>query len=95
MFFSKICYLHHLVTKPIKFYRMYKKIFISLCVFMPLFTGLVNAQDNDPNMGIIPAPVSLKKTAGEFVLSRETTLLADSVTNKAVVFLRDYLLNKA
>jgi hexosaminidase len=74
---------------------MYKKIFISLCVFMPLFTGLVNAQDNDPNMGIIPAPVSLKKTAGEFVLSRETTLLADSVTNKAVVFLRDYLLNKA
>jgi len=74
---------------------MYKKIFISLCVFMPLFTGLVNAQDNDPNMGIIPAPVSLKKSAGEFVLSRETTLLADSVTNKAVVFLRDYLQNKA
>lgn len=74
---------------------MYKKIFISLCVFMLLFTGLVNAQDNDPNMGIIPAPVSLKKSTGEFVLSRETTLLADSVTNKAVVFLHDYLLNKA
>ena len=74
---------------------MYKKIFISLCVSMLLFTGLVNAQDNDPNMGIIPAPVSLKKSAGEFVLSQETSLLADSVTNKAVVFLHDYLQNKA
>ncbi|MDB5090072.1 MAG: beta-N-acetylhexosaminidase [Mucilaginibacter sp.] len=62
---------------------------------MLLFTGLVNAQDNDPNMGIIPAPVSLKKSAGEFVLSQETSLLADSVTNKAVVFLHDYLQNKA
>jgi hexosaminidase len=74
---------------------MYKKIFISLCVSMLLFTGLAIAQDNDPNMGIIPAPVSLKKSAGEFVLSQETSLLADSVTNKAVVFLRDYLQNKA
>jgi hexosaminidase len=74
---------------------MYKKIFISLCVSMLLFTGLAIAQDNDPNMGIIPAPVSLKKSAGEFVLSQETSLLADSVTNKAVVFLHDYLQNKA
>jgi hexosaminidase len=61
---------------------------------MAFFTGLVNAQDNDPNLGIIPAPVSLKKSAGEFVLSQETTLLADSVTNKAVVFFKDYLQNK-
>ncbi len=74
---------------------MYKKIFISLCVFIPLFTQLVNAQDNDPNMGIIPAPVSVKKAAGQFVLSQQTILMADSVNNKAVVFFVDYLQNKA
>jgi hexosaminidase len=62
---------------------------------MALSAVMVNAQDNDPNMGIIPAPVSVKKTPGEFVLSRETVILADSVTNKAVVFLADYLKNKA
>ncbi|MDB4918947.1 family 20 glycosylhydrolase [Mucilaginibacter sp.] len=73
---------------------MYKKIFISLCVFMGLFTGVVSAQDNDPYMVIIPAPVSVKKSAGEFVLSRETTLLADSIDNKAVVFFKDYLQNR-
>jgi len=74
---------------------MCKKIFISLCICMAFFTGLVNAQDNDPNMGIIPAPVSLKKSAGQFVLSQETTLFADSITNKAVVFLHDFLKSKA
>jgi hexosaminidase len=56
---------------------------------------IAKSQDSDPNMGIIPAPVSLKKAAGEFVLSQQTTLLADTVTNKAVVFFADYLQNKA
>ncbi|MEO6979641.1 MAG: beta-N-acetylhexosaminidase, partial [Mucilaginibacter sp.] len=74
---------------------MYKKISISLCLFMAFFTGMVNAQDADPNMGIIPAPVSVKKSAGQFVLSQETVLLADSVNNKAVLFLKHFLLNEA
>jgi len=62
---------------------------------MAFFTGMVNAQDADPNMGIIPAPVSVKKSTGQFVLSQETVLLADSVNNKAVLFLKHFLLNDA
>jgi hexosaminidase len=73
---------------------MYKKI-LPLCIFMIIGAGLAKAQDNDPNLGIIPAPVSLKKASGEFVLSQQTTILADSLTNRAVVFLTDYLRNKA
>jgi hexosaminidase len=73
---------------------MYKK--ISLLIFSFLITAslIANAQDNGPNMGIIPAPVSLKKAPGEFVLSRQTILLADTVSNKAVLFLVDYLRSK-
>jgi hexosaminidase len=74
---------------------MINKTFLSFCVFFTFFAGIVNAQDNNPNLGIIPAPVSLKKSSGEFILSQQTTLLADSLTNKAVVFLTDYLQNKA
>jgi len=70
------------------------KTFLPLCILMAVAAGMVNAQDTDPNMGIIPAPVSVKKAPGEFVLSSETVLLADSVTNKAVVFLAGYLQNK-
>ncbi|MGZ3874656.1 MAG: beta-N-acetylhexosaminidase, partial [Mucilaginibacter sp.] len=74
---------------------MYKKILISLCVFMAVFTAFVKAQDTDPYLGIIPAPVSLKKSPGEFILSQQTIILADSINNKAVIFLQDYLQNKA
>lgn len=66
----------------------------SVCVFMAFFTISVKAQDNDPNMGIIPAPVSIQKNAGEFVLCQQTMLFADTMTNKAVVFLKDYLLHQ-
>ncbi len=62
-----------------------------LCVFL---ATAVKAQQPDPNMGIIPAPVSVNKIAGNFLLSRETALLADSIDNKAVLFLADYLQNK-
>jgi hexosaminidase len=74
---------------------MINKTFLSFCVFFTFFAGIINAQDNNPNLGIIPAPVSLKKSSGEFILSQQTALLADSLTNKAVVFLTDYLQNKA
>jgi hexosaminidase len=74
---------------------MFKKIFCLLGVFMAVGIGMTNAQDTDPNMGIIPAPVSLKKGQGEFVLSQQTVILADSLNNKAVLFLTDYIQNKA
>ncbi len=74
---------------------MFKKIFLPLCILMAVLSGMANAQGNDPNLGIIPAPVSVKKGAGQFILSQQTVILADSVTNKAVIFLADYLQNKA
>ena len=74
---------------------MFKRTLLTLCFFTAVCCNMANAQDADPNMGIIPAPVSVKKTAGEFVLSQQTQILADTVTNKAVVFFSNYLQNKA
>jgi len=65
-------------------------VLVILCV-IDCFSA--NAQDNDPNMGIIPAPVSIKKTAGEFDLGWQTYLVADSANSRAVVFFTDYLHN--
>jgi len=73
---------------------MYKKIFLLLVTIGTISTTTANAQDTGPNLGIIPAPVSVKKTSGQFILSRETKLLADSPNNKAVLFLADYLHGK-
>ncbi|RYY32948.1 MAG: beta-N-acetylhexosaminidase, partial [Sphingobacteriaceae bacterium] len=73
---------------------MHKKIYPLILAF-GLATSAINAQDTNPNMGIIPAPVSVRKNTGEFNLGRETLLLADSVHNKAVVFLADFLKYKA
>ena len=72
---------------------MFKNILL-LVLFILGLSISANAQDTDPNMGIIPAPVSVKKSAGEFVLSQQTVLLADSTGNKAVAFFTDYLQNK-
>src|SRR6201996_2835695 len=73
---------------------MYKNIALLLLPFLFLVDLTANAQDADPNMGIIPAPVSVKKTSGEFVLSQQTVLLTDSIGNKAVAFFTDYLQHK-
>ncbi|MES2810512.1 MAG: family 20 glycosylhydrolase [Bacteroidota bacterium] len=70
----------------------YKKIVLLFATSISLSTA-TKAQDTNPNVGIIPAPVSVIKSAGVFTLSQETSLFADSVTNKAVVFLGDYLQN--
>jgi hexosaminidase len=56
--------------------------------------GALHAQSPDPYMGIIPAPVSLQKQAGGFVLSQETVIQADTIANKAVQFLSTYLQSK-
>jgi hexosaminidase len=59
---------------------MYKKASLILLAMLAVCTT-VNAQDTDPNLGIIPAPVSLKKIPGQFVLSQETTIQADTPSN--------------
>jgi hexosaminidase len=71
---------------------MYKKI-ILLLVASASLSIVAKAQDTAPNVGIIPAPVSVTKSPGTFVLSQETSIFADTVNNKAVAFLSDYLQN--
>jgi hexosaminidase len=73
---------------------MYKNIALSISILLVFFGLNVNAQDADPYMGIVPAPVSVKKASGEFILSQQTTLLADSLHNKAVNFFTQYLRSK-
>ena len=73
---------------------MSKKAQLLLAFSLVFFISVAHAQDAAPNLDIVPAPVSLTKSAGEFILSQETTLIADSVNNKAVLFFADFLQNK-
>ncbi|RKR83656.1 hexosaminidase [Mucilaginibacter gracilis] len=52
---------------------------------------MASAQDNNPNLNIIPAPVSLKKSTGTFSLSMETVIQTDTPSNKSIIFLASYL----
>ncbi|MGF7040742.1 family 20 glycosylhydrolase [Mucilaginibacter lappiensis] len=72
---------------------MYKKAPLMLFALLTVFATVVKAQDTDPNLGIIPVPVSVKKAPGQFALSQQTTIQADSPSNKAVLFFKDYLAN--
>ena len=72
---------------------MYKKASLLLLALLTASTTLLKAQDADPNLGIIPVPVSVKKASGQFVLSHETIVQADSPSNKAVLFFKDFLAN--
>lgn len=63
---------------------------ISIIIFSILSLSSF-AQDNDPNMGIIPVPVSVKREKGAFKLDPETSILTDAPDHRAVLFLRDYL----
>ncbi|MDN3582640.1 family 20 glycosylhydrolase [Mucilaginibacter flavus] len=72
---------------------MLKKASLLLFALLTSCTIVVNAQDTDPYAGVIPAPVSLKKVPGQFILSQETNIQADSPSNKAVLFFKDYLAN--
>ncbi|MDN5284808.1 MAG: beta-N-acetylhexosaminidase [Mucilaginibacter sp.] len=62
-----------------------------LFALLAVCSTVVNAQDTNPNLGIIPVPVSVKKAPGQFILSQEITIQADSPSNKAVLFFKDYL----
>ena len=65
-----------------------KRIFL---LVMVAFAVSAQAQDNDPNLGIIPAPMSVKKAKGKFAMTPETSLFTDSAAHKAVRMLMDYL----
>ncbi|WP_448702711.1 family 20 glycosylhydrolase [Mucilaginibacter sp. AW1-3] len=60
---------------------MLKHFLIVLTVFG---FSAVYAQDAAPNLHIIPAPVSLKKTEGTFTLTQETLIQADTPSNRSV-----------
>jgi hexosaminidase len=64
----------------------------AIVLFLSLFLlNTANAQDNDPNMGIIPAPASLVKLQGTFTFSKHTVVRADKPKDKAVELLKDFL----
>ncbi len=65
-----------------------KQIFLAL---LAAFSTSVFAQSNDANLGIIPAPVSVKKDKGKFAITPETSFLVDSPAHKAVRLLAEYL----
>src|SRR5690349_19456559 len=48
------------------------------------------ADDVDPNLGIIPAPVSVKRSPGEFVFTADTPIEAPA-SQPAARYLTDYL----
>ncbi|WP_158826684.1 family 20 glycosylhydrolase [Mucilaginibacter lacusdianchii] len=73
---------------------MPNKLRLLVFLFVIIFTQAAKAQSTDPNMGIIPAPVSVQKAAGAFTLSQETVIQADSIDSKAVEFLKIYLRDK-
>ena len=62
---------------------------ILLILFVAFSTSTL--AQNDPYMGIIPAPVSVNKGSGEFKFNPETIILVDSPDDRAVRFLNDYL----
>jgi hexosaminidase len=68
--------------------KMKKLLFLLL---LSIFHTGAPAQSNDRNMGIVPAPVSVKKTSGEFKITPEITILADSPGANAVQFFAAYL----
>jgi hexosaminidase len=71
-----------------------KSIVFTLTLLFPiLLLNTVNAQDADPNFGIIPAPASIVKTSGTFTFGKLTILKADKPKDKAVELLKDFLLN--
>ncbi|MFA6248428.1 MAG: family 20 glycosylhydrolase [Mucilaginibacter sp.] len=72
---------------------MNKRKHVLLAALLVASSFCVNAQDTDPYAGIIPAPVSVKKAPGEFILSQETIIQADTPNNKAVQFFSSYLAN--
>ncbi|ASU32451.1 family 20 glycosylhydrolase [Mucilaginibacter xinganensis] len=61
-------------------------------LFVVLQLNTANAQE-DPYLGIVPAPVSLIKSPGQFIFSKTTVIKADRPKEQAVELFKDFLLN--
>lgn len=57
------------------------------------FQARAQAPNDDPHLGIIPAPASITKTPGTFVFSPLTQIKAENIKDRNVAFLKDFLLN--
>ncbi len=62
------------------------------CCFL-FFLSAVNSfsQNPDPNLGLIPAPVSVKLKTGQFLLHKRSIVVTDLKDDRSVAFLRSYL----
>jgi hexosaminidase len=70
-------------------------LFAAIAIFTLISVTNANAQTSadDPYMGIIPAPASVKKAAGTFRFTASTQIKADKPGDKTVLFLKDFLKN--
>ncbi len=67
-----------------------KQLFFVAAFF--LLSSISIAQTSDPNLGIIPAPLSVKITNGQFVLSGETAILFETADDYGIAKLfHDFL----
>ncbi|SDP55932.1 hexosaminidase [Mucilaginibacter sp. OK268] len=64
-----------------------------LSFLMLTFQARAQAPNDDPHLGIIPAPASITKAPGTFVFSQLTQIKADNIKDRNVAFLKDFLLN--
>ncbi len=69
--------------------------FLLIILSLLIFTFQTNAQtlNDDPHLGIIPAPASITKAQGTFIFSPLTQIKADNIKDRNVAFLKDFLLN--
>lgn len=69
-----------------------KRFFLFL---LPAFIAVQSLAQTDANMGIIPAPVSVKKTTGTFVLDKTVALISNETANaKSADLLNAFIVNK-
>lgn len=60
-----------------------KKLLIVACCLLALQS---NGQSGDNNLGVIPAPASVKKGKGAFKITPETSILTDSPAHRAIKY---------
>ena len=69
-----------------------KRFFLFL---LPAFIAVQSLAQTDVNMGIIPAPVSVKKTSGTFVLDKTVALISNETANaKSADLLNAFIVTK-
>lgn len=64
-----------------------------LLLFLITQQSIAFANDADPNLGIIPAPVIITKSPGTVAFTNRTVIKAEDPADKSVRFFTDYLRN--